>query len=358
MSELRWVLLVLGVAVVAVVLGYNWWQERAWRQRTSRTLAGPSVDALLDGSRAADDDASDDRARGGSTGTGVMPAMAARAAPLAVDTADALIDAEAILERGDGFDAGRTQQVLTAAGALSRGGHVAAWDPGIGGWRSVDAVEAAGARRLRITMPLADRKGAADRSALEGFAAVAAGAAEAVGAALEMPSVEEMEARARALDALCNEVDIAIGISVVAPEGAGFAGDRVAAIAEAHGLALAPDGQFRCVAADGQQVDFTLDNQGSEAFFADRLAQLRTSAVTLLFDVPRAPGALAAYDRMVDTARALADALGGQLVDDNRRPLSDTGLAATRQAVVGVYAAMDRAGIAPGGPLARRLFAG
>ncbi|MCU0868576.1 MAG: cell division protein ZipA C-terminal FtsZ-binding domain-containing protein [Burkholderiales bacterium] len=358
MTPLRWVLLAVGVAVIAAVMAYNAWQERAWRRRTAQAFDRPDVDALLSPRPASGLEPASGPEPASALRTSVAQTVDAPAVAPAPEAETAPIDAEAILERGDGFDAGRTQQVLTAAGALARGGHVDAWDPARGRWRAADAVDAAGAQRLRVTMPLADRRGAAGRSELEGFAVVVAGVADATGAALDMPSVEAMEAQARALDALCNEVDVAIGISVIAGDGATFAADRIATIADAQGLVLAPDGRFLARAADGQRVDFTLDNQGSEGFFADQLAQLRSPGVTLLLDVPRAPGALASYDRMVDVARALADALGGRLVDDNRRPLTEAGLAATRDAVTKIYATMAAAGIAPGGATAMRLFAG
>jgi FtsZ-interacting cell division protein ZipA len=60
---------------------------------------------------------------------------------------------------------------------------------------------------------------------------------------------------------------------------------------------------------------------------------------------------------MVQLAQALASGLGGQLVDDNRRPLSDAGLASIRRTLEKVFHEMEAHGIPAGGALARRLFA-
>ena len=59
---------------------------------------------------------------------------------------------------------------------------------------------------------------------------------------------------------------------------------------------------------------------------------------------------------MIRVAEAFAAALGGQLVDDNRKPLTDAGLASIRRTLAAVVRDMQARGIASGGPLARRLF--
>jgi hypothetical protein len=48
--------------------------------------------------------------------------------------------------------------------------------------------------------------------------------------------------------------------------------------------------------------------------------------------------------------------LGGQVVDDNRRPLTDGGIASIRRTLEEVLAAMEAHGIPAGSALARRLF--
>ena len=86
------------------------------------------------------------------------------------------------------------------------------------------------------------------------------------------------------------------------------------------------------------------------------LRNLSTSGITLLIDVPRVADGLKVFDRMVDTGRSLANALGGTLVDDKRAPLGDASLAAIRGQLARVYAAMEARGIVAGSDTARRLF--
>ena len=63
-----------------------------------------------------------------------------------------------------------------------------------------------------------------------------------------------------------------------------------------------------------------------------------------------------AMDDMVHIARSMAEKLGGELVDDNRKPLTAQGLAAIRRQVEGVVRDMEAHGIPAGSALARRLF--
>lgn len=80
-------------------------------------------------------------------------------------------------------------------------------------------------------------------------------------------------------------------------------------------------------------------------------------ALTLLFDVPRVAGGVEVFDRAVLFAKQLAAEFDAQLVDDNRRVLSDVGLSRIRDQLVHIYSSMDDRGIAPGSVAALRLFA-
>ena len=59
---------------------------------------------------------------------------------------------------------------------------------------------------------------------------------------------------------------------------------------------------------------------------------------------------------MVQVAGIFAENLTAQLVDDNRKPLSDAGLASLRRQLEGIVNDMESYGVPAGGVLARRLF--
>jgi FtsZ-interacting cell division protein ZipA len=72
--------------------------------------------------------------------------------------------------------------------------------------------------------------------------------------------------------------------------------------------------------------------------------------------VPRVTDGVLAFDRMLATARQLATALGGVLVDAQRAPLADAMIAAIRAKTVELQQRMRDGGIVPGSTRALRLF--
>jgi FtsZ-interacting cell division protein ZipA len=78
--------------------------------------------------------------------------------------------------------------------------------------------------------------------------------------------------------------------------------------------------------------------------------------VTLQFDVPRVPDGLKVFDGMVAFGRKLANEVGGILVDDNLRPLTDTGIEKIRMQLAQIYERMEARGVPSGSRRALRLF--
>ena len=174
-------------------------------------------------------------------------------------------------------------------------------------------------------------------------------------------AVTQMPERQIALDAAAKldefgaEVDILVGVNVIALEQDTFPGTKIRALAEAGGFKLAHDGTFQYFNEHGA-VLYTLSNQESAPFSADDMKHLTTHGLTLLFDVPRIPNGLRSFDHMILFARQLADSLKGMLVDDNLRPLTDDGVAKIKQQISTIYAKMDKYGIPAGSARAQRLF--
>ncbi len=98
---------------------------------------------------------------------------------------------------------------------------------------------------------------------------------------------------------------------------------------------------------------------GGSTAFADPDAggKAWVQGLTFALDVPLVPRPHEALGELAATAEAFAKALGGELVDDARKPLSPAGIAAIRRSLEQVAARMDAQGIPAGGALARRLFA-
>jgi FtsZ-interacting cell division protein ZipA len=207
---------------------------------------------------------------------------------------------------------------------------------------------------LRAKLQLVDRNGAATQAELDAFCGAMQAIAHAIGASCVFEDKALALQKAQKLDAFCADIDVQIGLNLVARGGA-IAGTRIRALAEAYGLSLESDGKFhRC---DDAGLDlYVLCNMEPAAFSAASMKEVSTSGLTLLFDVARAPGGIEAFDRFVEFTRAMSDSLSAGIVDDNRQPLDAAGLGKIRAQLQGLYASMEERGIAAGSPLALRLF--
>jgi FtsZ-interacting cell division protein ZipA len=252
-----------------------------------------------------------------------------------------------------------------AAGALAAGlharlGKAVRWygrrAPG-GPWQRLASDSRGEYGELAACMLLADRNGPASQAQLEAFRKLAGDIASTLPGAYDGPSVQDETARAEALDRLCAELDMQIGLTVRKVPPAIIAGTRLRGVAEASGFRLAPTGRFEYVQDDTGVVLFTLQNMTDEAFTPDSLRSGSSPGVIFLLDVPRVADPARAFDQMKLAAKRMAHTVGGELVDDNGRPLNDAGLAAIREQVVAADAALKRCNIEPGSPRALKLFA-
>lgn len=204
---------------------------------------------------------------------------------------------------------------------------------------------------------LADRNGPATRAQIDAFLRMLADLAPTIPAAFVAPEAEYEADRAEALDRLCAELDIQIGLTLQKHDAAPIAGTRLRGVAEAAGFRLAPSGRFEWVQEDTGTVLYALQAAGGDAFTADGLRTSSLAGVVFLLDVPRVADPVRAFDQMTRAARRMAQTLGAEIVDDNRRPLNEAGQNAIREQVRGAAAALAQVHIEPGSPRALKLFA-
>jgi ZipA, C-terminal FtsZ-binding domain len=209
---------------------------------------------------------------------------------------------------------------------------------------------------LAACLLLADRNGAASHAQIDTFVRVMSELAPMLPAALSVPDVTAETERAEALDRLCAEVDVQVGLTVLKRETATIPGTRLRGVAEAAGFRLASGGRFEWQQEDTGAILYTLQNVRNEPFTVDTLRTSATSGVVLVLDVPRVADPLRAFDQMKLAAKRMALTLDGDLVDDNRRPLDDAALTAIRQQVQVAADALKACRIEPGSPRANALF--
>lgn len=356
MSELQMGLLALGVAVVVGVFGFNKWQEIKHRKAGRGFVSGhedvllakraqgvePGAIEAVGAMQAADriePHWPEEEAPPGAAAPAAAPTAPAPASqPLAPAMLDERIDYIAAIEfaaplSGEraaalaaGFESGRT------IGCDGFNTAARAWEAPVAGSEY---------RKVRIGLQITDRGGPVRESDLAEFRQAVEALASESGAAVTWAGVHNPLANSVELDAFCAEVDVQIGISLVAAST--FAETKFRGLAEANGFVREDDGVFR-----------RRDDNGLELL---TLRQSAPAAVSMMLDVPRVPRESAAFGLMAHCARTLAKGLDARIVDDNQRVLDDAMLAKIGQGVAGIHGRMEAAGMPAGGPLALRLFA-
>jgi len=400
MSRLQIVLIAAGVLLVVGVLVFNAWQMRLARRRleSARPVAAPATAPRVEPTlrtAASDGAPADTAATAAAAGTHVEHDRDFRLPMTNVVTLDETPEGAADVDGGEiepAVDDARAPRPRAPIGGMST---VAAPDPDIesiltlqpvkpvaastlaaglharlgkavrwygrretqGAWQRLGPESRGEYGEFAACMLLADRNGPASPAQLEAFRKVVGEVAASLPAAFDGPAVADEAQRAEALDRLCADLDMQIGLTVRKAPPATIAGTRLRGVAEASGFRLAPTGRFEWVQDETGAVAFTLQNITDEAFTADSLRQGATPGVVFLLDVPRVSDPGRAFDQMKLAAKRMAHTVGGELVDDNGRPLNDGGLAAIRDQVMGADGALRRTNIEPGSPRALKLFA-
>lgn len=395
MSPLQLSLIAVGILLVVGVLAYNWWVVRQAQRRVDHQRSRPVAAASPATQRV------EPTLRAGeASGSVSRDAAAAYRPPMTDDGPDRFEPAQDIIEHdlpaaagtsaGDAHappdplvrkvaDDGGTMRkpdpeiecIVTlqpanpvgvgavAAGLHARLGKRLRWygraTPDAA-WQPLAADTGGQFVELAACLLLADRNGATSRAQLDTFMRVISELAPHLPAAMSVPDLGAETERAETLDRLCADVDVQVGLTVLVSGGASVPGTKLRGMAEAAGFHLVGGGRFEWTSEETGAVIYSLQNLRNEPFTADTLRASATNGVVLVLDVPRVTDPPRAFDQMKLAAKRLALTLGGELVDDNRRPLDDAALAAIRGQVDGAAAALRESGIEPGSPRALALF--
>jgi hypothetical protein len=376
LSELQVALAGAGVVAVALVLGYNAWQERKHRKTAERIFKGGQGDVLLGGDPApaepaplADNPRREPGERQEPADEEELqvadrePVIVEEAKPdpvpallLPPEAADPAVDCILQFVTADPIPAPAVWAIHNAwSGDLGKPVHWLARSEDDGAWRPIDADETGRYREWAVALQLVDRRGPVSDGELGRFFDGVRQLAQQTAATLELPSRGETVIRAGKLDEFCAAVDIQFVLHIVEASGGVFAGTKLRGVAEAAGLALEVDGVFRARDADGAEL-FTVANMGAERLEAESIKSLATHGLTLSLDVPRVANGVLAFDRMLGAAKQITLSLGGVLVDAQRAPLSDVMIAAIRAKTSELQRRMSDGDIAPGSVRALRLF--
>jgi len=359
MSELQLSLIAAGAVVIVGVIAYNTVQERRARKRAERAFGEGAGDALFETGPAERREPTMGSLAGQDAGDAVLTRAAPRPLAASEELAaaggpeaeiSARIDTVAVILADDPVT---SEQLEPLERALD--GHTApVLLEGIVDeqWHPVATAPRQSWRELRVGLQLASRQGPVDEAEIEAFNRAIADFAAQVNAVSQREAPSAAAARARELDRFCAEVDIEIAVNVVGQFGATFSLARVRELALEAGLSETGSGDLVSYAGGGlpEFVIRRFDDPSAKA------SAHYAAGLTFALDVPNVVDAPEVFDAMVELAARLAGTLGGQLVDDNRKPLSEAGLASIRRSLEEVLGGMDAHGIPAGSALARRLF--
>jgi len=358
MSDLQISLLIIGAVVIGGVYLFNWFQERQLRRKLEQAFDGERDDVLLTaaapgGARVEPQmrDAGVAGAEAAARATvGKSPELAAPAPGF-----DEIIDFVAAIDADAPIASAVVDELLGKIAACGKPCRGAGFNQSTGVWEALERNAGSTFARLCLALQMANRGGPVNAAQLAAFCDAVRIAAERADARATCPDTGAALAAARELDAFCAEVDVAIGINIVAKEGESFNGTRIRAHAEAAGFKLEPGGVFQ-YRNDERETLFTLDNHDPAPFLPEQIKGLHTHGVTLLLDVPRVADGVAVLQRMFEVGKGLALALGGRMVDDNRVPLNDAGMTKITRQLAAIQETMQSRGVSAGSERALRLF--
>ena len=361
MTDLHLALIAFGVVLVAAVVVYNVVTERRARGKAEAAFGSRPPDALFDSAEPRHEPTF------GPTGAKDVPAPAKVPAPdetlpprFAAEELEASgapaaevssrIDTVAVILADDPVMSEQLQPLLDALETYATPTHV----EGIVDeqWHPIDTSPRRSWRELRVGLQLASRRGAVAEDEIERFNRTIADFAAAVNAVSQREAPATAAARARELDGFCADTDVEVAINVIGLYGATFAIPRVKSLALDNGLSETASGELVCYTPGGHGAFVIRKFDDSHA----RHTATYYTGLTFALDLPNVPDAPQMLAEMVTVAETFAATLGGQLVDDNRKPLTEAGLASIRRSLEAIVQKMESHGIPAGSALARRLY--
>lgn len=360
MSDLQIGLIALGVLLILLVLGFNWWQDRRVRRKMQSHFPTSEQDPLLGAGAAGAAGAS----AGGAPGPRREPGMGGEAPraqsgqPAPVDPGTDADDAaepdpacEVVIEINFA-DPVRGAELLPYMQSLRHVGRkpmrVFAETDQRRHRAHIHAGESYASMQLAVL--LANRSGPLTAIEWSQAWARAQDMAERFDATIEGPDQQAVLEQGARLDDTCAALDTQVGLTLLL----GAAQPAAEVLAVARDTGFVPDGNRLAWPAENGVARFTLARADGAAFDAGMGGIER---LYLLLDVPCSPADTRAFGRMVDVGRDLAARLRAELVDDQGKPLADGSETVIDERLQALFGQLEQAGLPAGSERAQRVFA-
>lgn len=349
------------VVIVAVII-YNRWQESKYKKRYERAFSADHPDVLFDGDRVEPKLGDMPGARPvDDIEEGMFaPIVQAPITPRDADNGsgaaiNAEIDTVALVLADAPMLPDQFWPVVEQSRKVSRR---VLWEGLVGGlWQPIDdnIDDDRGFRELRAGLQLASRSGPVDGGTLALFNDMMAAFAQGIGAVSQREDVNLATARARSVDAFCADTDIEIAVNIIGKSGVTFASTKVRGLAESNGMVAAESGEYLMRDELGNSL-FVLRNMSAAEPPGIKHAGAYLTGLSFALDVPRTPRPDKVFEQMMQLTMRFADALHGEIVDDNRALLTANGRKVIAETIGQIAATMTARNVVPGGSAALRLY--
>ncbi len=353
MSELQTYLIIVGLVVILLVLGFNWWQDRRVRRRMQVHMPVIDQDPLLNDSATSSALRVEPGLGGASAGfAGTVNQSVEQAHPdAAADQEESDPTSEVVIEitfQGPMTGEDLLQLVHPLRSAGRKAVRIFAQDTE--GHLSSRILPDASYLSVQLAVLLANRSGALSAIEWSQIWNRAHSLADQLECTIEGPDQQTVLEQASRLDDLCAGLDTQVGLTLLL----GNTRPVHDVTAAARNMGFVPiDGRLAWLGDHGM-VCFSLSRADSESFDAGMAGVDRLS---LLLDVPCSPPEARAFGRMIEVGFELAQRIGAELVDDQGHPLQAGADAAIDERLQILYVQLEAAGLSAASPRARRVFA-
>lgn len=209
---------------------------------------------------------------------------------------------------------------------------------------------------FQVGIQVANRQGPLNDIEFSEFVVKAQTYADGFGVTPELPDMSEAIAHARELDQFAASHDAQLSFTIASRKTAwspGYVQQQAARIGFVPGVI---PGRMVIAASTSGLPPVLVLSFDARAAMAEDPNQSALRSISLGLDVPQVAPSEQAFARLCESAQALAQAMDGQITDDNGQVLSDAAIQIIDNDLKNLYQALAARDLAAGSLQARRLF--
>ena len=209
---------------------------------------------------------------------------------------------------------------------------------------------------FQVGIQVANRQGPLNDIEFSEFVVKAQTYADGFGVTPELPDMSEAIAHARELDQFAASHDAQLSFTIASRKTAwspGYVQQQAARIGFVPGVI---PGRMVIAATTSGLPPVLVLSFDARAAMAEDPNQSALRSISLGLDVPQVAPSEQAFARLCESAQALAQAMDGQITDDNGQVLSDAAIQIIDNDLKNLYQALAARDLAAGSLQARRLF--